>query len=35
MIIGLVSLVGGSLTNFAVPLLIGFVIDAMNESPVN
>lgn len=34
-VIGMVSLVGGSLSNFAVPALIGFVVDAMKEDPVN
>ena len=35
LIVGLVSLVGGSFSNFAVPALIGFVVDAMKEDPVN
>lgn len=35
MVIGLVSLIGGSMSNFAVPALIGFVVDAMKEDPVN
>jgi ABC-type multidrug transport system fused ATPase/permease subunit len=35
MVIGLISLVGGSLSNFAVPALIGFVIDAMKQDPVD
>jgi ABC-type multidrug transport system fused ATPase/permease subunit len=35
MVIGLVSLIGGSMSNFAVPALIGFVIDAMKQDPVD
>ena len=35
LVIGMVSLVGGSMSNFAVPALIGFVVDAMKEDPVN
>jgi len=34
-VIGLVSLVGGSASNFAVPALIGFVVDAMKADPVD
>lgn len=33
--IGMISLVGGSGSNFAVPLLIGFVVDAMNQDPID
>ena len=34
-VVGLVSLVGGSLSNFAVPALIGLVVDAMKADPVD
>ena len=35
LIVGLISLVGGSGSNFAVPMLIGYVVDAMNQDPVD
>ena len=31
----MISLIGGSFSNFAVPALIGYVVDAMKEDPVN
>ena len=35
LLIGMLSLIGGSGSNFAVPMLVGYVVDAMNQDPVN